>query len=56
MLPPMSEASIIEWICEKYTAIVGDLDERGRRRWAAAEGRSIGWRGITAVSVATGIF
>jgi hypothetical protein len=32
----MPDAQVIEWIREKYTAIVGDLDERGRRRWAAA--------------------
>lgn len=51
----MAEASVIEWIREKYSAIVGDLDERGRRRWAAAESRSLGWGGITAVSLATGL-
>ena len=32
-----------------------DLDERGRRRWAAAEARSLGWGGVTAVSSATGL-
>ena len=51
----MSDASVIEWIREKYTAIVGDLDERGRRRWAAAEARSLGWGGVTAVAFATGL-
>jgi transposase len=51
----MPDAQVIEWIREKYTAIVGDLDERGRRRWAAAEARSLGWGGIAAVAVATGI-
>ena len=55
MLRPMSEASVIEWIREKYAAIACDLDERGRRRWAAAEARSLGWGGITAVALATGI-
>ena len=55
MLLPMSDASVIEWIREKYGAIVGDLDERGRRRWAAAESRSLGWGGITAVALATGL-
>ena len=55
MLPAMSDASVIEWIREKYGAIVGDLDERGRRRWAAAEARSLGWGGITAVAHATGL-
>ena len=51
----MQDAAVIEWIRDKYHAIVSDLDERGRRRWAAAEARSLGWGGITAVSLATGI-
>jgi len=34
---------------------VHGLDERGRRRWAAAEARSLGWGGVTAVAKATGI-
>lgn len=51
----MPEAQIIEWIREKYTAVIRDLDERGRRRWAAAEARSLGWGGVSAVSAATGI-
>jgi hypothetical protein len=51
----MADASVVEWIREKYSAIAGDLDERGRRRWAAAESRSLGWGGITAVSLATGL-
>lgn len=51
----MPDAQVVEWIREKYTAIAGDLDERGRRRWAAAEARSLGWGGIAAVAEATGI-
>lgn len=51
----MPDASVIEWIREKYIALAQDLDERGRRRWAAAEARSLGWGGISAVAVATGI-
>jgi transposase len=51
----MPGAEVIEWIRNKYLAIVSDLDERGRRRWAAAEARSLGWGGITAVATATGI-
>ena len=31
------------------------MDERDRRRWAAAEARSLGWGGIAAVSAATGV-
>ena len=51
----MPEANVVEWIREKFRAIIPDLDERGRRRWAALEARSLGWGGITAVSIATGI-
>ena len=51
----MPDAQVIEWIREKYTAIVADLDERVRRRWAAAEARSLGWGGIEAVAAATGM-
>jgi transposase len=35
--------------------LVGDLDERGRRRWAATEARSLGRGGISAVAEATGM-
>ena len=51
----MADTAVIEWIRDKYRAIVSDLDERGRRRGAAAEARSLGWGGITAVAMATGI-
>lgn len=51
----MPDAQVVKWIRDKYLAIVSDLDERGRRRWAAAEARSLGWGGITAVAKATGI-
>jgi transposase len=51
----MPDANVVEWIREKYIAIVADLDERARRRWAAAEARSLGWGGISAVANATGI-
>jgi hypothetical protein len=52
---PMPDAKLISWISEKYNAIAADLDERTRRRWAAAEARSLGWGGIVAVDAATGI-
>lgn len=55
MLRGMPDAQVVEWIREKYTAILADLDERGRRRWAAAEARSLGWGGIAAVAAATGM-
>ena len=51
----MQDANLIEWIQEKYTAVVNDLDERARRRWAAAEARSLGWGGISAVAMAIGM-
>jgi hypothetical protein len=51
----MPDAQVIEWIREKYTAIAPDLDERARRRWGAAEARSLGWGGIEAVAAATGL-
>ncbi len=49
----MPDAKAITWISEKYTAIAADLDERARRRWAAAEARSLGWGGIAAVESTT---
>ena len=55
MVLAMPDAQVVEWIREKYTAIVSDLDERARRRWGAAEARSLGWGGIQAVAVATGL-
>jgi hypothetical protein len=51
----MPDASIVTWIRDKYQALLADLDERGRRRWAAMEARSLGWGGIAAVAVATGL-
>jgi transposase len=51
----MQDAQVIGWIREKYQAIVPELDERGRRRWAAIEARSLGWGGIVAVAAATGM-
>ena len=51
----MPEPLLVEWIEEKYSAISSCLDERGRRRWAAVEARSLGWGGISTVAQATGI-
>ncbi len=51
----MPDANVVKWIREKYTALIGDLDERGRRRWAATEARSLGHGGIVAVAEATGM-
>ena len=51
----MAKPEVVKCIRTKYLAIISDLDERGRRRWAAAEARSLGWGGISAVTIATGI-
>ena len=39
----------------RWEAMRSALDERGRRRWAAAEARSHGWGGIAAVARVTGV-
>ena len=51
----MPDAQVVTWIRDKYLVVASDLNERGRRRWAAAEARSLGWGGIIAVAAATGI-
>jgi hypothetical protein len=42
-------------LVEKYAAVSPALDERGRRLWAAAESRAIGYGGDSLVSSATGL-
>ena len=39
----------------RYEALRAVLDERGRRRFAAAEALTAGWGGIAAVCAATGM-
>jgi transposase len=51
----MQDATIIDGIRAKYIELLDDLDERGRRRWAAVEARALGRGGITAVASATGL-
>jgi transposase len=51
----MLDATTVERIRDKYIAMALHLDERARRRWAAAEARDLGWGGIAAVAKATGI-
>ncbi|MCI0348542.1 MAG: ISAzo13 family transposase [Acidobacteriales bacterium] len=46
---------MVAWIRDKFQALEPELDERGRRRWAATEARSLGWGGIAVVAVATGL-
>ena len=42
-------------IGERFRALAGELDERQRRLWAAAEARSAGRGGIAATARATGM-
>ena len=51
----MADEELVQRIREKYRLMLPELDERGRRRWAAIEARAIGWGGVTAVALATGI-
>ena len=51
----MQDANTIATIRNKYVELLDDLDERGRRRWAAVEARALGHGGITAVALATGL-
>ncbi len=51
----MPDATLVDGLRSKYNALIDDLDERGRRRWAAAEAIAIGRGGIAAVATATGL-
>lgn len=51
----MKKTKVVKWVREKFTAMAPQLDERGRRRWAAIEAKSLGWGGISAVAKATGM-
>lgn len=51
----MQDAAIITRIRTKYIELLDDLDERGRRRWAAVEAKALGRGGIAAVAAATGL-
>ena len=51
----MQDAAVIESIRRKFDDLADDLDERGRRRWAAVEARALGRGGITSVCLATGL-
>ena len=46
---------MVAWIRSKFILLGSDLDERGRRRWAATEALSLGRGGIVAVAKATGL-
>ena len=51
----MPDATLVDGIYQKWTSLVDDLDERGRRRWAATEAIAIGRSGVAAVAEATGL-
>ncbi len=51
----MPDAERIRTIDTKFIAVFTELNERGTRRWAAAEAMAIGRGGILAVSTATGL-
>lgn len=51
----MPDATLVDGLRLKYNALFDDLDERGRRRWAASEAIAIGRGGIAAVATATGL-
>jgi hypothetical protein len=51
----MQDAKTIATIRVKYLELLDDLDERGRRRWAAVEARALGRGGIATVATATGL-
>jgi len=45
----------VDRIRHKYQSLGPALDERVRRQWAAAEAKSLGWGGVSAVVLATGM-
>ncbi len=51
----MQDAATIERIRVKYLALDPVMDERMRRHWAATEAMALGWGGVSAVSMATGL-
>ena len=51
----MPNQNVVAWIRSKFIQLGHDLDERGRRRWAATEALSLGRGGIAAVAEATGL-
>ena len=52
----MPDENVVAWIHSKFMLLGNDLDERGRRRWAATEALSLGRGGIAAVAEATGLW
>ena len=51
----MEKERTLAIIEDKFNALYAELDERGRRRWAATEAIALGRGGITLVAQATGM-
>jgi len=51
----MSDNQVIEKIRDKYEKLLPYLNEKTRRIWAGVEASSLGWGGVTQVSLATGL-
>jgi transposase len=51
----MADPALVNRLRRKYESLTPLLNERLRRLWAAAEAREIGWGGVTAVGLATGL-
>jgi Rhodopirellula transposase DDE domain len=51
----MQDAFTIDRIRRKFGALGPVMDERMRRQWAAAEAAELGWGGVSAVALATGL-
>ncbi|MBI3408651.1 MAG: ISAzo13 family transposase [Planctomycetes bacterium] len=51
----MGNTSHIESIRRKFQSLSPVIDERSRRHWAAVEAIELGWGGVTAVALATGL-
>jgi transposase len=51
----MRDAANTQRIAAKFESLGAMMDERMRRQWAAAEARALGWGGLRAVCVATGM-
>ncbi|GAC1470734.1 MAG: hypothetical protein NVSMB9_16140 [Isosphaeraceae bacterium] len=51
----MADTALVESLRRKYQALSPLLNEKLRRLWAATEAGEIGWGGIAAVALATGL-
>ena len=51
----MIDTGIIDVLRRKFTRLESELNERGRRRWAASEALELGHGGIKVVAQATGL-